>query len=91
MPTATLSTGTLISDFLNIQFDLHRNVSKITHDEMLNLFMNNEKYSSEARLIVGELVNKAYSGYGFDKYVFSYNVAWQIDILILRAQRGEYR
>lgn len=90
--TATdLDTAHLVNEFNAIRRILNKTLGKMAKDDMLALFMNNETFSEKSRLLVSGVVDSAFRGYGMNEYQFTYGVTWQIDALVLNAQRGRYK
>lgn len=90
--TATdLDTAHLVNEFNGIRRVLNKTLGKMTKSDMLDLFMEDETFSEKSRLLVSRVVDAVFRGYGMNEFQFTYGVTWQIDALVLNAQRGHYK
>ena len=75
-----MNSLTLIEDVESIASILNRITGKYTESEIIGLFINDESYSDEARLIAAEDTHRAFSRSWKGSYEFTYGVVAHLDV-----------
>jgi hypothetical protein len=70
----------LIADVESIASALNRTTGKYTEAEMVALFIDDESYSEEARLIAAEDTKRAFSRSWKGSYEFTHGVVAHLDV-----------
>lgn len=77
----------LISNLTRIETLLNRTTGKYTEVETIDLFVNDETFTEEARLIAVEAVNGAYSGSWKGPYEFTHGTCGYLRVEVARLRK----